>query len=120
MANKPLKPCKHPGCIALTRDGWCARHKPPEPQRKRSADYHGWYYLPIWRDKLRPEHLIREPFCRECAAAGIRTRATVVDHVIPHEGEWALFVDPENLQSLCKFHHDGKTMRELNSGRKVR
>lgn len=111
MASKPLRPCKHPGCPALTRDGWCPQHK-PKHQRGTSAEYHGWYMLPIWRDRLRPDHLLREPFCRECAKRGIRTPATVVDHVVPFRGDWSLFVDPANHQSLCKYHHDQKTMRE--------
>ena len=111
MASKPLRPCRHPGCPTLTRDGWCPRHK-PKKQRRLSAEYHGWYLLPIWTDDLRPAQLLREPFCRECARQGIRTRATVVDHVRPFRGDWALFIDPANHQSLCKRHHDQKTARE--------
>ncbi|MDO4810550.1 MAG: HNH endonuclease signature motif containing protein [Eubacteriales bacterium] len=111
MASKPLRPCKHPGCPALTRDGWCDHHR-PKHRRRASAEYHDWYNLPIWKDDLRPAQLIREPFCRECARKGERTRATVVDHIEPHCGDWELFVDPANHQSLCKHHHDQKTMRE--------
>ena len=111
MAQKPLRPCRHPGCPALTREGWCEKHR-PRHQRRASADWHAWYNLPIWTKRLRPQHLIEEPFCRTCAAAGIRTRAEVVDHIRPHRGEWDLFTDPTNLQSLCKYHHDQKTMTE--------
>ena len=139
MSKKPLRPCKHAGCSALTRDGWCPAHK-PKYRRGSSAEYHRLYLLPIWTDKLRPdvlflqgvehnqlvhavdelrpEQLLREPFCRECARQyppgdpRHRTRATVVDHIVPHRGDWDLFVDPANHQSLCKFHHDQKTMRE--------
>ena len=110
MATKALKPCRHPGCPELTRDGWCPRHKPPA--RRSSAEYHGWYSSPVWTRRLRPGQLLREPWCRECARAGVRTRATVVDHVVPFRGSWALFSDPENLQSLCKTCHDRKTMLE--------
>lgn len=111
MAGKPLRPCKHPGCAELTREGWCPKHK-PKYQRGKSADYHDWYLLPIWKDRLRPEHLLVEPFCRECALEGKRVYATVVDHIVPHRGNWKLFTDPNNLQSLCKFHHDRKTIQE--------
>ena len=117
MAQKPLKPCKHAGCPELTREGWCPRHR-PQHRRRVSAEYHGWYNLPIWTDRLRPAQLLREPFCRECARQGIRTRATVVDHVIPHRGDWALFVDAGNHQSLCKHHHDQKTAREQAQDRR--
>lgn len=111
MADKPLRPCRHSGCPELTRDGWCPAHK-PKHIRKASADYHSWYYLPIWTDDLRPAQLLKEPFCRNCLQQGERTPATVVDHVIPHEGDWQLFVDRGNLQSLCKHHHDIKTGKE--------
>lgn len=117
MASKPLRPCRHPGCPELTRDGWCPKHR-PQHRRRVSADYHGWYLLPIWTDDLRPAQLLREPWCRECARLyppddpRSRTRATVVDHIRPFRGDWALFVDPANHQSLCKHHHDQKTVRE--------
>ena len=56
MASKPLRPCKHPGCPELTREGWCSKHK-PKHQRRDSGAYHGWYLLPIWTKRLRPEQL---------------------------------------------------------------
>ncbi len=112
MALKPLRPCRHPGCPALTREGYCPQHKPSKAPRRGSAEYHGWYSLPVWTKDLRPAQLLREPFCRECAKRGVRTRATVVDHVTPHCGDWALFIDPANHQSLCKSCHDRKTAKE--------
>lgn len=96
----------------MTRDGYCPKHKPAKVGRRASAQWHTWYSLPIWTEILRPAQLMREPFCRECAKRGIRTRATVVDHIKPHRGDWRLFVDPANHQSLCKHHHDQKTARE--------
>ena len=112
MAMKPLRPCRHPGCPELTREGYCSRHKPKRAGRRASAEYHAWYNLPVWTDELRPAQLLREPWCRECAKRGLRTRATVVDHITPHRGEWKLFIDPANHQSLCKHHHDQKTAME--------
>lgn len=117
MAGRPLRPCRNAGCSELTRDGWCDKHR-PRHQRRVSEDYHAWYNLPVWKDSLRPAQLLREPFCRVCAQAydagdpRSRTRATVVDHIEPHRGDWAKFVEPSNLQSLCKRHHDQKTARE--------
>ncbi|WP_300985965.1 HNH endonuclease [Flavonifractor sp. An112] len=115
---KPLRPCRHPGCSALTREGYCPKHKPKPAARKASAEWHGWYSLSVWTDDLRPTQLLAEPWCRECAKRGIRTRATVVDHVEPHCGDWARFIDRSNLQSLCKHHHDQKTARELAEERR--
>ncbi len=112
MALKPLRPCRHPGCPELTREGYCPKHKPAKAPRRTSAEYHGWYNLRVWTDDLRPAQLLREPWCRECARRGVRTRATVVDHITPHRGDWQLFVDPANHQSLCKHCHDRKTALE--------
>ena len=113
MAMKPLRPCRFPGCGALTREGWCPRHKPKEkPRSPESAAWRRWYSLKVWTEDLRPGQLLREPSCRECARRGVRTRATDVDHIRDHKGDWALFTDPSNLQSLCHSCHAKKTMRE--------
>lgn len=118
MANKPLRPCRHPGCAQLAREGYCTAHKPKKAGRRESAEWHDWYSKPIWTDRLRPAQLLREPFCRNCASKGLRTMATVVDHVLAFRGSWELFIDPNNLQSLCKHHHDQKTMLEMAERRK--
>ena len=118
MANKPLRPCRHPGCPELTRDGWCPAHKPRQAPRRESAAWHGWYSLTVWTDDLRPSQLLREPFCRECAQRGDRTRATNVDHIQDHKGDRALFMDRSNLQSLCHSCHSRKTARDLWKARK--
>ena len=118
MAMKPLRPCRHPGCSALTREGYCDRHKPRPAARKASAEWHSWYSLSVWTDDLRPGQLLREPWCRECAKRGIRTRATVVDHIPPHQGDWARFTDQSNLQSLGRSCHDRKTALEMAGERR--
>lgn len=111
LASKPLRPCRHPGCRTLTGSGYCEAHKPKDmrtPQRWRS-----WYSKPMWTEHLRPEQLLREPFCRECARRGVRTRATDVDHIIDHKGNWALFCDTGNLESLCHSCHSRKTLADM-------
>lgn len=118
MANKPLRPCRHPGCLVLTRHGWCPAHKPKPAPRRESAAWHSWYNLPIWTDDLRPAQLLREPFCRECARQGVREYATDVDHIRDHKGDWAVFTDLSNLESLCHSCHSRKTARELWQNRR--
>lgn len=119
MALKPLRPCRKPGCAALTREGWCAKHRPKYTPRSSTAQaWHRWYSLDIWTQELRPERLLQEPFCRECAMRGERVRATDVDHVVDHKGQWEWFVDRSNLQSLCHRCHSRKTMREVNKIRR--
>ena len=36
----------------------------------------------------------------------------VLDHIIPHRGDYPLWKDPDNLQSLCATHHNGTKQRE--------
>ncbi len=45
--------------------------------------------------------------------------ATVVDHIKPHRGDPSLFFGAANLQSLCKWHHDGDKQR-MDMGQVVR
>lgn len=119
MAMKPLRPCRHPGCGVLVPGGYCAAHQPPKEDR-RSAEAQAWrwmYGTEDWK-RLRGDQLLREPFCRECARRGLRRRATDVDHIRDHKGDWAVFTDPANLESLCHSCHSRKTARELWQNRR--
>lgn len=113
MSLKPLRPCRHPGCPALTREGYCPAHKPREQPRSAEAQaYRRWYSLDIWTKDLRPTQLMREPFCRECSRHGRRVIATDVDHIVDHKGDWSKFIDRDNLESLCHSCHSRKTAAE--------
>lgn len=114
MANKPMRPCRYPGCYVLVSSGYCAAHQPTRQDRSEEAQSWRWMYkTDAWKNDLRPAQLLREPFCRECARHGVRTRATDVDHIRDHKGDWDLFSDPANLESLCHSCHSRKTAREL-------
>ena len=48
-----------------------------------------------------------------CLCQDIVEPADTVDHVRPHKGDVDLFWQADNLQSLCKWHHDSvKQMQE--------
>lgn len=52
-----------------------------------------------------------------CARRGLpEPVATVVDHVIAHRGDKALFWDHNNWQPLCKAHHDSDAQRRDKEG----
>jgi len=70
-----------------------------------------WYREQVWID-LRRAQLKKAPYCRMCLERGVKTKASVADHVIPHAGNRSLFVDPTNLQSLCRSCHNSKTARD--------
>ena len=59
-----------------------------------------WYKLKIWKD-LRKLQLQKKPFCNRCG--GI---ADTVNHIRPHKGDWTLFNNTGNLESVCKQCHD--------------
>jgi len=64
-----------------------------------------WYDRVVWKRRA-ADQLRREPFCRNCAAQGEYVVASVVDHIVPHRGDWNKFrLSP--VQSLCKPCHDG-------------
>lgn len=114
MATKPLRPCRHPGCYRLVPGGYCTEHQPKANPRGQKARTWRWMYgTPEW-GTLRSDQLLREPLCRECAMQGIRTMATDVDHIVDHKGNWAVFTDPSNLQSLCHSCHSRKTAAEMH------
>ncbi|MBB5469359.1 5-methylcytosine-specific restriction endonuclease McrA [Paraburkholderia sp. CI2] len=80
-----------------------------------SGKWSALYAMPQWR-KLRREHLREYPHCVTCLEQGLFTDATVVDHKRPHRGSLRLFLDPSNLQSLCKPHHDSTKQWEEKRG----
>jgi 5-methylcytosine-specific restriction endonuclease McrA len=65
-------------------------------------------YDEAWK-RLRADHLKREPLCRECRKAGRAVPATVGDHIIDIAERPDLRLEDDNIQSLCKTHHDRKT-----------
>ena len=112
MPAKPKVPCKHPGCPALVPSGskYCETHKALHPEEVRSAARRG--YGSAWQKASRQFLRDVQPLCQECMKQGRYTKATVVDHIIPHRGDEKLFWDQENWQGLCKRCHDQKTRRE--------
>lgn len=61
------------------------------------------YESPQWRE-YRVIFLNVNPKCYACGQ-----KATVVDHVTPHKGDFKLFWKVDNYAPLCKSHHDTVT-----------
>lgn len=80
-----------------------------QPIERLSAHERG--YTARWR-KARCVYLAANPLCAECFKDGRLIEATVVDHIVPHRGNDALFWDEGNWRALCKRHHDRKTATE--------
>lgn len=122
MGNKPLRPCRHPGCTVLCTGGYCAAHQPKrvDTRSEESQSWRWMYKTDTWRKDLRPTQLALQPWCEECAKLGRRVRATDVDHIVDHKGSWALFTDRRNLRSLCHSCHSRKTLADLRKSGKLK
>ena len=62
MAQKPLRPCRHPGCTTLVTGGYCDLHRPKDSRSDAAKSWHWMYLTPEWTEDLRPGQLLREPF----------------------------------------------------------
>jgi 5-methylcytosine-specific restriction protein A len=108
----PLRYCSTPGCPATVP---CPTHaRPPRgwtgenPARIRGRRL----------QRLRQALFAAEPWCRLCWSRGIRTIATVRDHVRPlAEGGDD---DPMNIQPICADCSRAKTHAESQRGRRRR
>jgi 5-methylcytosine-specific restriction endonuclease McrA len=80
--------------------------------RGNPVAWENFYKTARWR-RLRKFQLMQHPLCKFCLERGIVTRANVVDHVVPHKGDWTDFITGE-LQSLCEpCHNSAKRQIEL-------
>lgn len=80
-----------------------------EDEHRGSSSERG--YDSRWQ-KARRTYLASHPLCVRCEGEGRVVAAKVVDHVVPHRGDWALFWDEDNWAALCETHHNAKTARE--------
>jgi 5-methylcytosine-specific restriction enzyme A len=78
---------------------------------KHRGSSHERGYGSRWR-KYRESFLQEHPLCKTCGDSGILEASTVVDHIIPHQGDPDLFWNPDNHQALCTSCHSRKTAKE--------
>jgi 5-methylcytosine-specific restriction protein A len=76
-------------------------------QRMAAEPWRRWYKTAHWA-RTRAAVLARDPICKICN----RFPSTVADHIKPHKGDHAKFVESLNLQGLCAACHNEKTARE--------
>jgi 5-methylcytosine-specific restriction enzyme A len=113
MANRPLKPCNHPGCSALSSTSYCAQHTPQDARRydrqRGTSAQRGYDYR--WQNRSK-FFLACNPLCVYCQREGRITAATLVDHATPHRGDQNLFWDETNWQALCETCHNSRKQSE--------
>ena len=88
-------------------------HKPSvqfAPVKRGHIPGRAWYSLAVWR---RLRRLVLERDAYVCQACGCSAGASAhVDHIVPHQGAWKLFMEERNLQTLCAVCHGKKTAEE--------
>jgi len=117
-----LRPCARPGCGAYAAAGgrWCSAHtaapqavRAAADRRRGTAASRGYDHR--WQ-RARLAYLAARSY--RCAGYAVApgatclTPASVVDHIVPHRGDSALFWAETNWQPLCKRCHDRKTATE--------
>ena len=114
MPTAAPRPCGHPGCGALVRDGSgrCAKHAKeawakPVIATKRITGRK--------LQEMRKALFTRSPLCAACELVGRVTLATQRDHIIPlaEGGE----DNDGNTQGLCFACHETKSIEESKRGR---
>jgi 5-methylcytosine-specific restriction protein A len=136
MPQRSLRPCPHPGCPNLVRQGRCSKHS---AQHKKAKAFRGTDndrpsfarrgYTRAWAS-ARLAWLRQHPLCGDrvggrfpehssCTREGRAVEAGVVDHIRRHEGNLELFWDEGNWQSLCTRCHAVKTSMEMNAVRQA-
>ncbi len=78
--------------------------------------YRKFYKTAAWQS-ARKAQLSAHPLCELCQQEGRVTAANVVNHRIAHKGDWDLFINSTNHQSLCAPHHDGVIQSFERTGR---
>lgn len=118
----PLVYCPEPGCHALVVRGRCPAHARAVDRDRGSRQSRGYGNRWARRSRLfraryplcgmRPDG--RPPVMSQCHDERRTTLADVVDHVVPHKGDAALFWDElANWQSLCNACHARKSTAGL-------
>lgn len=85
-------------------------HSHTHSKFRNSNKWQRFYGTKVWRE-LREQKLMEQPLCEECLLVDKITPATDVHHRTPfslgidEQQMWDLFLDWDNLESICKQCH---------------
>ena len=128
MITIPKKKCDKVNCNNLINfnERYCNEHKELINQSNKDYDsiryerdrlYVKFYNSKAWRE-VRHNTMLRNDFlCSTCLAEGKYTKAYVVDHIVELKDDWSKRLDSDNLEPLCHYHHNIKTIREKQKRR---
>jgi hypothetical protein len=115
-----------PGCPGIAKTGkFCDAHKADNYIKRRNAarpERDSWYDLAAWRGPYgaRGYKLRHDPMCEIDGCGKSATDVHHIDDSWKQTGDFRLFIDQKNLQSLCHEHHSAITMKENNHVRTQR
>lgn len=106
----PSRPCTYPGCHNFAKHGRCDLHisqvkKKYDANRELNEEWRDWIHSRRYRTAA-AIFKANNPLCVRCEAKEIITPVYLIHHKIPHEGDWNLFWDKENWESLCNSCHE--------------
>ncbi|CDG21655.1 Putative holin protein [Xenorhabdus poinarii G6] len=114
MPWQPLKRCSYPNCRERVKSGRCEQHQREtrRQQDKQRGPRTQRGYSNQW-GKYRLMYLKANPLCVMCLKANTYTPATIVDHIIPIDGDSDVLFWPDfNHQSVCHRCHNTKTFTQ--------
>lgn len=103
-------------------------HKPTSTKRRYERTPEAIAYRRLYKTKawalLRDRALVRDLYTCQHKGCGVqltkgrdKPNSAVVHHIKPHKGDHDLFFDLNNLQSVCKMHHDSD-IQSIEAGSK--
>ena len=111
MPEAPKRTCAG-GCGRLVDRGRCKACERPRLTANERGYGHEW-------QKAAKAFITAHPLCADPLKRhrDVAVPSRIVDHIIPHKGERALFWDKSNWQALCTTCHNVKTAGEGSFGR---
>ncbi len=110
--------CAEPGCVGIARTGkFCAAHIADNYLKRKNAarpERDSWYSLAAWRGPYgaRGYKLRNTPLCETPGCGKPATDVHHKDSSWKLTGNWRLFIDQTNLESLCHEDHSRVTNEE--------
>lgn len=106
MPERPLKPCRQSGCLALTRELYCEKHKSDNDAKDDETD--ALYRLTVWRGKygFRKSIIQQNAQCQRLVdGKQCHNLSTTVHHLISPRTRPDLFLVASNNVAVCTPHH---------------
>jgi 5-methylcytosine-specific restriction protein A len=114
LSQNPVSRCVDLLLSAMVTGNVTDSRRRYDAKRRETKPWRKFYKTAQWQE-IRLDQLAHHPLCERCSPKGRSVRATVVNHVIRHKGDWAKFIAGP-FESLCKPCHDRDVQSEEAMG----